>query len=125
MWTIHEIKNTVEVSEECVKDLFEADAFTYEGEDTPYHERFDHISYVSYNGKLTFNTDDNEHMDYIWEDRYQNVLKKHKVQGDICFADLEGDNRGTFWGYRFNGEGGMVKLKGHVEWEPVIGEPVL
>lgn len=117
MWTIHEVTNTVKISKKCAKDLFEASASEYEG--TTYHDLWDNAGQVTYKGKLVFNSDHQEHMDYLsgdYSEKLLAVLMKHKVKGDIGFADLEGDGAGNFWGYRFDGKGGMKELIGQVTW---------
>jgi hypothetical protein len=97
--------NTVKVSKQCAKDV--AAAVEESGREPP----------ESSGGKLYFNTDDNEWMDYVSDDGVQAVLKKYKVKGDICFGSLEGDNAGSFWGYRFDGKGGMQELEGRLCWD--------
>jgi len=110
MWSIHETVNTVEISKECAKELFEAQAYE--------NEIWSDAGDVAYKGKLCFNEDHYEHMDFIGNNEPMvEILKKHKVNGDICFGSLEGDNAGRFWGYRFDGKGGMVELKGVVMYE--------
>jgi hypothetical protein len=111
-WSISNIDNTVEISKKCAKDLFEAQRD--DGED--HGEFFWNPDDVTYEGKLRFNPDHDEHMDYVGDDRIQKVLKKHKVKGDITFGDLESSREGSFWGYRFDGKGGMKELKGKLVW---------
>jgi len=83
-------------------------------------EIWDDRSDVTYEGKLAFNPDHQEHMDYLGNNpKLNKVLQKHKVKGDICFGSLEGDNAGSFWGYRFDGKGGMQELEGKLSWTPV------
>lgn len=78
---------------------------------------------IIYNGKLVFNPDHMEHMDYVCQPKVLAVLKKHKVRGDICFSSNEGDNKGQKWGYHFDGEGGMTKLKWvKRKWEKVTSK---
>ena len=108
MWSISETVNTVKIPKQCAKELFEAQE---DGEEIWYD-----LKGVTYEGKLTFNSDHNEHMDFLSQDRFTKILRKHKVKGDICFGSLEGDNAGEFWGYRFDGKGGMKKLTGHLEY---------
>ena len=109
MWSIAELENTITVTEECVKDLFENGQ---EHED----EIWWSIEDVAYNDKLYFNPDHSEHMDYLWNEKVQEILNKHKVEGRVCFADVEGDSSGSFWGYRFDGQGNLENLKGEVVW---------
>jgi hypothetical protein len=107
MWSISVTINHAKVSKKCAKELFEAQA--YEG------EIWYSLEDVVYKGKLQFNSDHNEHMDYLANhDNMLEILKKHKVKGDICFGSLQGDNDGSFWGYRFDGEGGLKTLTGTI-----------
>lgn len=106
-WSIECLVNTVQVTMDCAEELFQV------GEPEGY---FYSIDDVSHNGKLSFNPDHMEHMDFIGDEEIQKVLKHHKVQGDIRFGSLEGDNRGKFWGYRFDGLGHMVPLEGELTW---------
>jgi len=111
-WSIGEMVNTVRIPDACAKDLFAAQK--YDG------EKWDDPDYVTQDGLLYFNPDHSEWMDWLGSgdtDHLIAVLKKHKVRGDICFGSLEGDNAGSFWGYRFDGAGGMVPLKGIITWE--------
>ncbi len=58
-------------------------------------------------------------MDYLDNNpAFTKILCNHKVKGDICFGSLEGDNAGSFWGYRFNGKGQLQKLEGTLVWTP-------
>jgi len=107
-WQIALTSNTVEISSECAKALWNA---VKDGQ-TPWYEEED----VAYEGKMSFNSDHMEHMDYMWNPRIQQVLLEHKVNGDITFGSLDGDNRGSFWGYRFT-DGVVSKLKGKVVFE--------
>ena len=108
-WSIANIVNEVKISKKCARELFEAQG--YEG------EAWSEIEDVASAGKLNFNPDNMEHMDYIGNnDAVRQVLLKYKVKGDICFGSLEGDNAGSFWGYRFDGKGGMSALEGKIEW---------
>lgn len=104
-WYIQEGKNEVEISRKCAEELFEAQA--YEG------ELWDSADDVAPDGRLAFNADHMEHMDYLaTNEAMVAVLCKHKVRGDICFESHEGDNAGEYWGYRFDGQGGMKPLVG-------------
>lgn len=112
-WNIALTKNDVEISPKCAKDLFEAQS--YEG------ERWSELEYVTEDGKLAFDPDMMEHMDYLDDEDVQKVLKHHKVKGDICFTSVEGDNAGQSWGYRFDGKGGMVELAGATSYGEAEG----
>lgn len=109
MWSIAELENTIMITEECAKDLFE-NGQEYE------EEIWWDVENVAYDGKLYFDPDHQEHMDYLWREKVQEILKEHKVEGEVCFADVEGDSSGSFWGYRFDGQGNLENLKGKVVW---------
>lgn len=108
MWSIAEIDNTVEISNKCAKELLKIDP------ECRWNNRLDRLVM---DGKLYFNPDDYEGMDFVYDEDVQKVLKKHKVKGDITFGSLDGDNFGSFWGYRFDGKGGMVELRGELIWK--------
>ena len=67
---------------------------------------------------LFFNPDHFEHMDYLSTDeKVIELMKKHKLKGDIKFGCLDGDQFGQFWGYRFDGKGNMKHIKGKIVWK--------
>lgn len=109
-WRIANLVNTVAISKKCAKDLFDA---SMEFGDEIWLD----VDSVIEDGKLSFSSDAMEHMDYLWNDHIQAVLLKHKVSGDVCFGSLEGDNAGSFWGYRFDGKGVVINLKGELSWK--------
>lgn len=115
-WNIALISNTVKISRACAEDLFNAQNEASCG------ELWGDSDDVVYKNKLSFDPDHMEHMDYLQDDVFQDVLKKHKVKGDVCFGSLEGDNAGSFWGYRFDGKGGMTSLDGRIVWNPMGSE---
>jgi hypothetical protein len=110
MWSISVCKNDVKVTVACAKELFKSQAY----EDELWYDLDD----VADKGKLMFNSDHMEHMDYLAShDKMVKILCKHKVKGDICFGSLDGDNAGSFWGYRFDGKGKVKDLVGSVEFK--------
>lgn len=109
-WSISELENTVKITPKVAKELFKLQ------EDLAVDELWSDVDDVTYDGFLTFNGDHMEHMDFLWDENVQAVLRKNKVKGDICFGSLEGDNSGSFWGYRFDGKGGMKELEGTLNW---------
>lgn len=112
-WSIGLISNTPKITTACAKDLIKAtgDEYFYDLDD------------VTYKGHLQFNEDHQEHMDYVQDERVIAVLRKHKVEGDITFGSLEGDNDGSFWGYRFDGKGGIKFLEGKVVFTETDQQP--
>ncbi len=117
MWSIAEIDNTVWISPACAKELFKVGR----SEGAGWYE----LEEVTYEGKLTFSPDHMESMDYLGTSQpICEVLCRHKVHGDITFGSLEGDNAGQFWGYRFDGKGGMAPLEGKLQWEVLTPKPL-
>lgn len=112
MWSTECLVNTVNIPNECKHDLFD-EAQDYE------EELWNDLDEVTdENGRLSFNPDHMESMDYLGtHDKALAILKRYKVEGDVCFGSLEGDNAGSFWGYRFDGKGGMQYLKGCLVWK--------
>ncbi|MBI2064697.1 MAG: hypothetical protein HYT62_01445 [Candidatus Yanofskybacteria bacterium] len=111
MWTIHCLVNTVYIPNECGHDLFNL-AQDYEG------EFWNKVDDVTEDGLLNFNPYHMEYMDYLRDNTEAiRILKAYNVKGDIRFGSLEGDNAGSFWGYHFDGRGGMKHLKGNLVWE--------
>jgi hypothetical protein len=102
-WAIHEITNeTTPVSAECETDLNEF----FSDEDMC----------LVQSGKLYFDPDHMEHMDWLADKEVQEILVKHNVTGFIGFGDLEGDNAGSFWGYRLE-QGQCREVSGTITWE--------
>jgi site-specific DNA-adenine methylase len=109
-WNIGLTENTVNINEKIAKDLFKAmknECIWYDVEE------------VMDNNKLYFNSDHMENMDYVAHEKVQKILKKHKVEGKVCFLSSEGDNKGSFWGYEFDGKGNMFELEGKIVWNRV------
>lgn len=106
-WSIEDMVNDVTFKKACKEELEKVSVEV--GRDLYFDK-------VKGGYKISFNPDDMEYMDWLDEPELLEVLKKHKVEGDICFGSLEGDNNGSFWGYRFDGEGNMSTLSGSVEW---------
>lgn len=114
-WSIGEMVNTVKISPQCAKELFKVQG----GKDG---KIWYSLEGVTDKDKLTFNPDHMEWMDWLaCHEELVEILKQYKVKGDICFGSLEGDNAGQFWGYRFDGNGGMVELVGRVIFEEKKG----
>lgn len=108
MWTVACLVNDVNIPNEAREDLFEEIGEILNSIDEVADE----------NGRLIFSPDSMENMDYLsLYDEVIKVLKRYDAEGDICFGSLEGDNAGQFWGYRFDGQGGMKKLEGKLVWK--------
>lgn len=113
-WSIGLVKNTVKISRKCAEDLCKGARAAHISE----WYMWENPGRVASKGYLMFSIDHREHMDYLSNYSFViRVLKKHKVEGEICFGSLEGDNAGSFWGYRFDGQGGCVALKGSLKWK--------
>jgi len=121
-WRINLVDNTVNVPSGLAEDLLRADEYQevfYNLSEVTTKEREGRGKRVKETVRLHFNRDHQEHMDWVWREELQEVLLRYEVKGDITFCDFDGDNYGEFWGYRFDGKGGMTKLKGRVEWDEV------
>lgn len=126
-WSITNIKNEVIVNAKIARELYNCEDaevhYTWcQSDEITDKELMDYfVAYKDDRDKkhhLYFNGDHDEHMDFVSEECIQDILKKYKVKGDICFLSADGDNCGTAWGYRFDGKGGMVKLKGSIVFVP-------
>jgi hypothetical protein len=118
-WSIALIENTVEVPSGLAEDLVTADKYQevfYDVDDVTTKVRTGKGKNQKQVVRLHFNPDHMEHMDWVSRGELQATLCLHKVKGDILFGSLEGDNDGEFWGYRFDGKGGMKTLTGQVQW---------
>lgn len=110
MWSIALLENTVKINKKTAQDLFKESEET--GEEIWYE-----LKSVAPKGKLTFNSDHMEHMDFLTNDDLLDVLLRNKVNGRICFGSLDGDQVGEFWGYEFDGKGGVSNLQGEITWK--------
>lgn len=111
-WNIECLKNDLPLSEACVADLTKVAKKCWEGYEGSGEPN------ICQKGKFYFNPDHFEHQDYLPSAWLLKILKKHKVNGAICFGSLEGDNAGEFWGYQFD-DGFMSKLEGTMLWSVV------
>ena len=101
-WQIAWIDNTVELTEECVEELETM------AEDLGIYN-------PTQDGRLYFNPDNMEHMDFLWRDEIRELFLKHQVYGTVKFGSLDGDNFGQFWGYKFK-DGVCTRLVGKLNW---------
>lgn len=126
MSSIHVLVNEVVITTETAEALWRAIAVECAGDEAPeigvkgglYNPVWEDGAYqVMCQDRIAFDLDHGEHIDYF-EDYPElvEVLKMNRVRGDICFGALEGRRRGEFWGYRFDGVGGMTKLVGQLVW---------
>jgi hypothetical protein len=106
-WNIGIIKNEVDVTQECVEEL-----------QSWLQDTLGECDDLYYDGKINFNEDWHESMDFLFYEEAQAILRKHAVTGDICFGSLEGDNAGQFWGYRFDGKNPVINLEGTLSFNP-------
>lgn len=109
-WSIALIQNTVVVPEEermaVAKKLIKVtDKFWDFKSEIDFDEEvpgLEALAAVFDNGKLVFDGDDMEHMDYVTgNDEACAALAAAGATGRLTFGSLEGDNRGTFWGVEF------------------------
>ena len=102
-WQISLLENTVQVDTECEKEL------------QAYYEQNICDDDCVYRGKLNFNEEHSEHMDFVSHEGIREILSRHKVSGRVCFGSLQGDNANSFWGYEFK-NGDLTHLSGKVVW---------
>lgn len=110
MWKIDILENTLEINKKTAKELFALSAGRHDG-------LWYDLSEVNDGGRLSFNDDFHEHMDFLYKPEYNAILKKNKAKGLVTFGCLDGDQFGLFWGYRFDGKGGAIKLVGELSWK--------
>lgn len=110
-WRINLTKNTVTVSHECAVEIAKSETdIGFWIQDNSGGYRDDMITEACRSdGTLRFHGDHMEHMDYVWS--IKDILCRHKVKGDIAFSSSDGDNAGTAWCYRFDGEGNCEELR--------------
>jgi len=112
--------NTVKITPKCSQALYDGQEYDCEvwvGPDE-----------VAKDGRLQFAPRYGASIDWIDEKEHLvEILKKHKVSGDISFIHLfDGEREQMFdvpetkivriWGYRFDGKGNMKKTKGAIRW---------
>lgn len=123
-WNIGLISNTVTFSRKCAEALMAIAGDNGDSDnDWPDHEilwnDIEELKIDDKNYQLYFDEDHGEHMDFLNErDDILDVLLKHKVNGDITFASVEGDNAGQCWGYRFK-DGVLTELVGEIVYKEV------
>lgn len=100
-WRINCIKNTVEISDDLAEKIFEV----IKDEGFYYEEPSD----VVYKGKLHFDSDHMEWMDFVWH--VDDLMAENGAEGEIAFSDTEGDQRGQWWKYTF-ADGVCTKTNG-------------
>lgn len=105
-WVIHLVKNTVKISAEIIAEIqSHPDYQDYFFEDLTPGE------------PLSFTSENMEGMDIFQNEGSYiiDILKKHKVNGEICWIDLESSNPPLMWGYDFvNGK--CYKLGGKLNY---------
>lgn len=111
-WSIALIDNTVVLDKSLEEKLLTAQDYDgqcwYEG-----------AKIIDEDGQLIFNPDAYEHMDYLRNNKkVLQIIAESGATGDITFGSMEGDNAGSFWGYRFR-DGKVVRLTGDVFFEEI------
>lgn len=107
-WYVADIENTVKIPKTKVK---EANASLLNVSD--YFENIGQAFDKS--GRLVLDPDAGEWID-PFDDDLMPVLLQFEPQGKLLFGSLEGDNAGDFWGYEFDGKGGVKELTGRLHW---------
>ena len=109
MWNIHLVKNSVIIPEkkiEAISKLIRPIARDH----FPYDD--DHVIWSD--GRLAFDEDSFEHMDWLCRnEKAMEIIALSGVNGMVQFADMEGDNKGSFWGVTFHDKKYQL-LDGHI-----------
>ena len=112
MWTIHLLKNTVKLTDEAKEEICKELVPDY------FYDESD-FDYAIEDDLLPFNSDADEHIDHL--NFTKDILVKHKVKGEVIFADFEGRSidkiEDCFWGYRFDGKGSVEDIKVKITFE--------
>jgi NAD-dependent DNA ligase len=102
-WQISLDVNTLEVPIEAIDEIWAlpmAEEYWYEKEE------------ILYEGRFQFNPDHMEWMgQFMYDEKLQEILTKYKANGKVILSDHEGDNRGTWWGWKYT-DGVMEVLGG-------------
>jgi hypothetical protein len=104
-WNINCLKNDLPITPEMARELNAL-------------EKSIGISVDETEGRIYFNMDHMEHMDYMWRSEVNEILLRHKANGEVCFNSADGDDAGCNWGYRYT-DGVLTRLTGVVHWVPV------
>jgi hypothetical protein len=94
-WSIDLQYNSLKLNEAAINALFEYRAENYDDD-------MDYV--VDEDGYIMFNSDDMEHMDFLWDHAVQDIITLNSCSGTVIFSSSEGDNKGKFWGYVFTPE---------------------
>jgi hypothetical protein len=124
-WQLDEIENSLIVNEEFKKEyeeLFAEELENYEeyGEGfPPLEQNWEGGMNINGEYKFLFNSDHMEWIlqpfDYLTNDeRFLDLARKHKINGNVIYADTEGDNRGTYDHWEFK-DGELVFISGNLK----------
>lgn len=78
-----------------------------------------HVNAIDEENYLILYYDAMEHIDPFDMDGVLEVCTKYKAKGKLLFGSEEGDNKGDYWGYEFDGKGNVKYLKGGFVWTEV------
>lgn len=120
-WQVNLVHNSVQISAECARELTDQVKWAAweSGEEDAWAASEDEWSPVQVGepGLLRFDGEAMEHIDYIngsMEDPFFEIMKKHKVNGEVHFADAE---HNSYWGHRFV-DGEYTPLTGVIKFVP-------
>lgn len=101
--------NTVNITSKCAEALYKAQEYEYELWIEP--------DEVAKDNELIFEPRYGAPLDWLAsKDHLIAVLRKHRAKGDINFIELNDYTIVGIWGYRFDGKGGVKKMKGSIRW---------
>lgn len=115
-WSVGVVENTLELTEASINALLECDSFQ-QLHDTDDH---DELREYGFEGTTIYLSEDwYEHIDiFASKPDIVEIIEKNGGTGDVCFGSLEGDNNGSFWGYRFR-DGKCIPLHGTVVYQEI------
>lgn len=119
-WTVGVLENTLELNDACKAALIENKNFQYLhlDQEAETEEDKENLRDYGFDGNnLYLSSDWCEHIDILGSNpEFVDIIKAHGCTGDVCFGSMEGDNSGSFWGYRFK-DGQCIELTGSVVFQ--------
>jgi hypothetical protein len=121
MWQVYNLKNTVEMTKDQALEFLTVKSYVENmyGDGVPSRDLESILTKKKGKYFLIFSEDHMEHIDYLATDNnIVNKLKSLKVKGEISFFSSQKRINDTInaWGYFFDGEGGMKKTVGVLEF---------
>lgn len=115
-WSVGVVENSLELTEASINALIECRSFQYL-HDTNDKDELRECGFEE--NSLYLSEDWYEHIDILASNpEFVTIIEQNGGTGDVCFGSLEGDNSGSFWGYRFK-DGKCIPLHGTIVYQEV------